>query len=137
MLDNPAAEKYELKIEVHETDIDQLNHVNNTVYVRWVQEAAVAHWYASATKEEAEKYIWVVTRHEIDYKYPARLGDKILARTWVGACNKNIFDRHTEIYRKSDMKLLAAALTKWCPFDRKSMRPIRVGEDVIKRWSAS
>lgn len=137
MSSNPSTETYEITIEISEADIDQLNHVNNTVYLRWVQEAAVAHWYSSATKEEAEKYIWVVVRHEIDYKYPARLGDKIIVRTRVGTHNKNIFDRHTDIFRSENMKLLAQAVTKWCPFDSKSMRPLRAGEEVIKRWSVS
>ena len=44
-----APERFELSIKVQEADIDQLGHVNNVVYVRWVQDAAVAHWRALAT----------------------------------------------------------------------------------------
>ena len=72
-----AVEKYELPIEILPEHIDQLGHVNNVVYLRWVQDAAIAHWSAAAPENEQEKLLWVVTRHEIDYKRPALPGDKI------------------------------------------------------------
>ena len=62
---------FELPITVHEEDIDQLGHVNNVVYVRWVQEAAVAHWNVLMPAQENTRLLWVVIRHEIDYKHPA------------------------------------------------------------------
>ena len=81
----PAAVPFELAIAVEPADIDQLGHVNNVVYLRWVQEAAVAHWTAIAPATDQAKLLWVVVRHEIDYKQAAFLGDRIIARTWVGA----------------------------------------------------
>ena len=50
-----------------EADIDELGHVNNAVWVRWIQDIAVAHWQAVAPAEHRDSYVWVVTRHEIDY----------------------------------------------------------------------
>jgi len=50
-----------------------LGHVNNVVFLRWVQDAAVAHWFAKATQEDQESLFWVVLRHEIDHKHPAYL----------------------------------------------------------------
>ena len=132
--DGPV-EPFELPIEVHPADIDALGHVNNVVYLQWVQEAAVAHWRAAATAEQQAALVWVVVRHEIDYRRPARLGDAILARTWVGTATTRGFDRHTEILRAADRKVLARARTVWCPIDPSTGRPARVGDDVRRRFS--
>jgi acyl-CoA thioesterase FadM len=78
---------------------------------------------------------WVVVRHEIDYLRPARLADAVIARTWVGTASARDFDRHTEILRASDRKVLARARTVWCPIDPAKGRPTRVGDDVRRRFS--
>ena len=88
-----AAEAFELAIAVEPVDIDQLGHVNNVTDLRWVQEAAVAHWTAAAPAADQAKLLWVVVRHEIDYKQPAFLGDRIIARTWVGSASRIRFER--------------------------------------------
>src|SRR5688500_20376886 len=75
---------FELAITVQPMDIDGQGHVNNVVYLRWMQEAAEAHWDAKATAELKTRVNWVVTRHEVDYKAPAFAGERLVARTWVG-----------------------------------------------------
>ncbi len=126
---------YELEIDIKPEDIDQLGHVNNVVYVKWVQDAAVAHWFSLASENDQKNLLWVVVRHEIDYKRPALKEDTIIARTWVGAAYRRSFERLTEIYRKSDMKLLAQARTLWCPIDAKTRRPTKVSADVYRKFS--
>lgn len=135
MNNNLSTDCFEIKISVKKSDIDLLNHVNNTVYLRWAQDVAIAHWKAVATEEQQENIIWVVTRHEIDYKSPAKLGDDIIAKTWVGKATEVIFERFTEISRESDNKILAKAKTLWCPINTKTGRIIRVDADVRKRFS--
>jgi acyl-CoA thioester hydrolase len=127
---------FELTITVKKDDIDQLGHVNNVVYVRWVQEAAVAHWITLSSAAERERLLWVIIRHEIDYKHPAFLRDAIVARTWVGEAKGLAFDRHTEILRAKDRKLLARARTVWCPVNAKTMHPTEPGEEVRLRFSS-
>jgi len=128
-------EQFELPITIGPSDIDRLGHVNNVVYVRWVQDAAVAHWKATATHDQQAKYFWVVVRHEIDYKRAAKPEDNILARTWVGQASELEFERHTQIIRAGDGKILAQARTLWCPIDPRSGRPVRVQPDVRQRFS--
>lgn len=131
-----VTEPFELRIVVDPGDIDQLGHVNNVVYLRWVQDVAVAHWQAAAPAADQQRLRWVVTRHEIDYTRPARAGDEIVARTWVGAASRLAFDRHTELLRASDGKTLARARTVWCPIDATSGRPTDVSAEVRARFSA-
>ena len=116
-------------------DIDEQNHVNNTVYLRWVQEVATAHWQAIASSEAQEGIGWVVLRHEIDYKAPACLGDDVVLRTWVGKATRLTFERFTEIRRSSDGQLLSTARTLWCPINAQTGRPVRVPAEVREQFS--
>jgi len=121
---------FELAIEVQPSDIDEIGHVNNVTYLRWVQEAAVAHWKAAAPAPDQAKLLWIVLRHEIDYKQAAYLGDSIVARTWVGAASRVRFERHTEVLRGCDRGLLAKARTVWCPIDVRTGKPVGVSAEV-------
>lgn len=125
-----SLDAFEITITIEPEDIDVLGHVNNLTYVRWVQDAAVAHWRAVAPLADQKKVMWLVLRHEIDYKQPARLEDTILARTWVGTATRLKFERHTELLRASDCALLAKARTLWCPIDAATHRPITVSPAV-------
>ncbi|MGD0776440.1 MAG: thioesterase family protein [Candidatus Solibacter sp.] len=126
-----------MTVAVDPADIDVLGHVNNVVYLRWVQDVAVAHWRAAAPPAEQEKLRWVVLRHEIDYKQAARLGDRIVAQTWVGTATRLQFGRHTEIRRSSDGTLLAKARTVWCPIDAVTGKPTAVSAEVRAVFSVT
>jgi acyl-CoA thioester hydrolase len=130
-------ERHEIRIAVQEDDIDMMNHVNNVVFLRWVQDAAIAHWRAAAAPADQNALLWVVLRHEIDYKHPAMVEDEIIAQTWVGSASRRAFERHTEFRRAADSKLLARARTLWCPIDRKTGRPTDVNDDVRARFSVA
>ena len=126
---------FEMTVSVLPDDIDEQNHVNNTVYLRWVQEVATAHWRAIASPEAQETIGWVVLRHEIDYEASAALGNQILLRTWVGKATRLTFERFTQIHRHSDGQLLSKARTLWCPINAHTGRPIRVPAEVRERFS--
>ena len=127
---------FELVVPVLSTDIDELGHVNNTVYLRWVQDVATAHWRAIASPAMQETIAWVVLRHEIDYRAPAMLGDEVLLRTWVGHATRLTFERFTDILRTNDQLQLSKARTIWCPINPKTNRPTRVGAEVRAQFSS-
>ena len=126
---------FEIIVPVQPADIDGQNHVNNTVYLRWVQDVATAHWEARAPAAARETIGWVVLRHEIDYKTPACLGDEIVLRTWVGHATRVTFERFTEMRRRSDGEFLAKARTLWVPVNTTSGKPMRVPTDVRALFS--
>lgn len=127
---------FEVCFSVKPEDIDLLDHVNNVVYLRWVQEAAIAHWRELATAREQAELLWVVRRHEIDYKRPAVLGDEVIARTWLGQALRRDFERHTELLRAADGRLLARVRTLWCPVDSQTRTAIVVDNVLRARFSA-
>lgn len=117
-------------------DIDELGHVNNAVWVRWVQEMSVAHWNDLATPEQVAAYVWVIVRHEIDYLGNIRAGESVEGRTWVSGMPRGAkFDRQVEFMR--DAKLVLRAKTTWAVLDRASGRLIRVPKDVTARFLES
>jgi acyl-CoA thioester hydrolase len=122
-------------VPVLTADIDEQGHVNNTVYLRWVQDVATAHWRAIASPETQAAIGWVVLRHEIDYKAPAFREDEVLLRTWVGKATRVTFERFTEMLRKSDGELLCNARTLWVPINSETARPTRVTEDIRAQFS--
>ena len=123
----PGSDVFELTLAVRDGDIDEIGHVNNVTYVRWVQDAAVAHWQARAPVADQARLWWIVLRHEIDYKCAALPGDDIIARTWVGTASRVRFERHTEVLRASDRTLLAKARDRVVPEHRQPDSQARVG----------
>lgn len=122
---------FERQITAQEEDIDELGHVNNAVWVKWIQEMATAHWDAAAAPEHQEAYFWVVVRHEIDYLRSAGPGETVTGRTWVGDAPKGArFDRLVEFVGE-DGKPRVKARTTWAIIDKAAGRPIRVPPEVI------
>ena len=117
-------------INVLPSDIDEMGHVNNVVYVRWVQEVAAAHWASVASEELRSRYLWIVLRHEIDYKNPAFINNEIKGTTWVGEHYGARFERFVKLMNQGD-KILAEAKTMWCMVDAKTMRPTRITDEVL------
>jgi acyl-CoA thioester hydrolase len=122
-------------ITVVPEDIDEMGHVNNVVYLRWVQDVAEAHWKNSAPEELRAKYAWVVLRHEIDYLSPAVLNDVLIGTTWVDLPDGARSTRHVEIFNQTTGKLSAKAKTTWCLLSAATMRPKRVEKDITDIFS--
>jgi acyl-CoA thioester hydrolase len=121
---------FEHRMTASHNDIDHMGHVNNVVYVKWVQEVAWAHWQFAATEFLRSKYSWVLLRHEIDYRHAAFSGDQIAGYTWVGKSDGPKFERFVTLCRVADGKVLVESKTLWCLLETKSMRPKRIGEDI-------
>ncbi|MBX3595881.1 acyl-CoA thioesterase [Sphingomonas sp.] len=111
-------------------DIDELGHVNNAVWVRWIQDVAVAHWNAVAPAAHRDAYIWVVTRHEIDYRGNVRAGETVIAETWVPEAPRGArFDRHMR-FTGADGRVKVEAVSTWALIDRASGRLLRVRPEI-------
>ncbi|MCC2546338.1 acyl-CoA thioesterase [Hymenobacter sp. BT175] len=118
---------------VVEADIDELNHANNVVYVRWVQETAGAHWLTAFPPGEREQYVWVVMEHRVRYHKPALLGQELRGTTWIGEVRGAQCQRFVRIERAADGVLLCEAETQWVLLDPVTQRPKRVTPEVERR----
>jgi acyl-CoA thioester hydrolase len=106
-------------------DIDELGHVNNAVWVRWVQELSVGHWAAVAPPEHQAAHVWVVTRHEIDYRGNVREGETVTGETWVGTPKGARFDRHFR-FVDADGQVKVEGVSVWALLDRATGRLLRI-----------
>lgn len=120
---------FEDHLTVEDQHIDALGHVNNVIYLQWVQDMAAAHWRAAAPAQALQEAIWVVRRHVIDYHASAVLGDQLRLRTEVSAMSGAISKRWTRIYRGDT--LLLTAESDWVLIDRESGKPKR----ILRKWS--
>lgn len=136
-----SARVFQYHLTVPASSIDVLDHVNNVVYLDWVQTAASKHWnhatrdYFKDEDQEEErlgihKMAWVVLDHYIQYHAQAFKGDEIVVSTFVASMSGARSERHTEIRRKGEEKVLVNAVTNWCLLKMPEGRPMRVPEEI-------
>jgi acyl-CoA thioester hydrolase len=128
---------FQLEFTALPKHIDELGHVNNAVWVQWMEQVAVTHWRSVADPAHQEAYFWVVVRHEIDYLRAALEGERITARTWAGDKPRGAkFDRHIEFVGE-DGKVRVCARSWWAIIDKALGRPIRVPSGVVAPFMAA
>lgn len=123
--------RFTLPIIAAEADIDELGHVSNLVYLRWVLEVAMAHSISLGWDHAAYRAlgsVFVVRRHEIDYVAQVTVGQTISAQTWVDDWKQASCIRKTELLR--DGKVVARAATTWAFISLSSGRPIRIPDEL-------
>jgi acyl-CoA thioester hydrolase len=120
-----------LSLDVRPEDIDDLDHVSNVVYVKWVIDAALAHSAAVGFSQAAylaRKQVWVLRRHEIEYLRSAGPGERLEVETRVISVGAAGSTRKTRILRGS--QVLARSTTDWAYVDMARGRVIRIPDDV-------
>ncbi|WP_165184493.1 acyl-CoA thioesterase [Caulobacter soli] len=134
-LQAPPGPLTDYPVTVRVEDIDHMGHVNNAVYLQWVQSAVVRHWERIADAEAVARHLWVALKHEITYRSPAFLTDTIVATTGIerAAGAKAQFQT---LIRRGD-HLLAEVNSLWCCIDHQSHRPVRLPKPTLARFVAS
>jgi acyl-CoA thioester hydrolase len=129
------AQTFEYDVDVAASDIDEMGHVNNAVYLTWVQAAVLRHWHRIAPKEAIGAHFWVALKHEIRYLHPAFLDDHVVVRV---ALKKLLGARayyKTMINRGDDV--LAEVESCWCCLDSVTKKPVRLARDIVARFLPS
>ncbi len=130
------AQRFCLEVSASEADIDELDHVSNLVYVRWIQEVAVAH--SAAVGWDMRQYrkvgaVFVVRRHEIDYVAPVLLGQRVRLETWIETWKAASCVRRTELVRIADGQVVARGATTWAFVGLADGRPQRIPEEIPRQ----
>ena len=119
-------------LAVSPADIDFMGHVNNAVYLAWVQEAVIAYWRAVAPAEAVAQHLWVAIKHEITYRRPAFLDDAIVATVVADGVQGARAFFSTLIKRGEEV--LAEVKSSWCCLDAATLKPARLARDVVSRF---
>ena len=128
---NKVSFQHSFKVKLQ--DIDDLNHVNNVVYLQWVQEVSYMHWDVLATTTMKDNYVWMTLRHEIDYLSQAYVGDTITIYTWIDETAGVKSTRIVHIY--SEDKILTKSKTTFCLLDKETLKPKRIGNDILELFT--
>lgn len=129
-------EVFVVPLDVRPEHIDANGHVNNVVYVGWLQDAGTAHWNARFDEATRAKWSWVATRHEIDYLRGIEPGaEGVVARTWVGDPQGPRFNRYVRI-EDAQGRLCAQGLSEWCLVDARTLRPARIPAEMLGPFQA-
>jgi acyl-CoA thioester hydrolase len=125
-------EAYHHNIGIQAGDIDHMGHVNNSVYLQWVQEAVVRYWESLAPPEAIAKHLWVALKHEINYRRPTFLDDAVVADVVAERIEgARVF--FTTIIKRGE-EVVAEAKSVWCCLDAASQRPARLARDVARKF---
>ncbi|GGX12606.1 acyl-CoA thioesterase [Aquimarina muelleri] len=123
-------EVFEYHLAVPKSAIDDMEHVNNVVYLQWVQDIAKKHWESKTDKAIQNTYVWVVLNHFIEYHHPTFENEKITLQTWVDNYRGVKSERHTKIINTTTQKVLVSAKTSWCLLYKESLRPARITDEI-------
>ena len=119
-------------VAIEAADIDHMGHVNNAVYLKWVQEAVVDYWRSIAPPEAVAGHLWVALKHEITYRRPTFLQDNVVAEV-IAENVEGARAYFTTIVRRGE-EVLSEIKSSWCCLDAASLRPARLARDVVGRF---
>lgn len=116
------------QVEISQNDIDHMGHVNNAVYLRWVQDAVVEYWEKAAPPEAVVKHLWVALKHEIEYCRPTFLGDNVIAEC-ISDSISGVRAHFITVIRRGE-ETLASVRSTWCCLDASTRRPVRLAREI-------
>ena len=119
-------------VAIEAADIDHMGHVNNAVYLKWVQEAVVDYWRSIAPPEAVAGHLWVALKHEITYRRPIFLQDNVVAEV-IAEKVEGARAYFTTIVRRGE-EVLSEIKSSWCCLDAVTKRPARLARDIVGRF---
>jgi acyl-CoA thioester hydrolase len=125
------------RVEPLPEDFDELGHVNNVVYLKWVQEMAVTHWHLISPAEHVDGEVWVALKHTIEYRDAIEPGQSAEIRTWLGDYKGARFNRHVDIRKPGAKRFSARATTEWCRLSSVTRRPMRIDAEVLELFGVT
>jgi len=119
-------------VAITPADIDHMGHVNNSVYLKWVQDAVVDYWRSVAPPEAVAAHLWVALKHEITYRKPTFLQDTVVAEVIAEKVEGARAFFRTVVKRGEDV--ISEIQSCWCCLDAVSLRPARLAREVTSRF---
>ena len=120
------------QVAITADDIDHMGHVNNSVYLKWVQEAVIRYWESLAPPEAVARHLWVALKHEISYRRPTFVDDTVVADV-IAEKVEGARALFTTVIKRGE-EVLAEVKSTWCCLDAVSHRPARLARDIAARF---
>jgi acyl-CoA thioester hydrolase len=123
---------FRYRVAIHPADIDHMGHVNNAVYLKWVQDAVVDYWQSVAPPDAVARHLWVALKHEITYFKPTFLCDTVVAEVFAEKVEGARAMFHTVVRRGEEV--LSEISSSWCCLDAVTKRPARLAREIVGRF---
>jgi acyl-CoA thioester hydrolase len=130
--------RFTSRFAVRQAELDVLGHVNNAVYLTWIEQVAIDHVEALGFGRDwalAHDGTWVVREHRVTYLKPVLYGDSVRVTTLPQQLAGVRGTRRTEIHRESDGALTTKAETEWIFVRASDGRPARVPADLLRLFA--
>jgi acyl-CoA thioester hydrolase len=127
-----ASGAFQFPIGIRPADIDHMGHVNNSVYLKWVQDAVIDYWQSVAPPDAVARHLWVALRHEITYLKPTFLQDNVVAEV-IAEKVEGARAFFTTILRRGE-DVLSEIHSCWCCLDAATQRPARLAREIASRF---
>jgi len=125
-----------LPINVKTYDIDFARIVHNAVYIRWLEDLrqqVMAEHYPMA-QALADGRTPILTRTDIQYKWPTRFGDEVVGRMWISQLSRTKWEVQAEIVANGQAAVTATQSGYFA--DLETLRPARIPEILRQKWIA-
>lgn len=119
-------------VAIDPSDIDHMGHVNNSVYLKWVQDAVIDYWQNVAPPDAVARHLWVALKHEITYRKPTFLQDVVVAEVIAEKVEGARAFFRTVVRRGEDV--LTEIQSCWCCLDAVTKRPVRLAQEIAGRF---
>jgi acyl-CoA thioester hydrolase len=119
-------------VAIQPDDIDHMGHVNNSVYLKWVQDAVIDYWSSVAPPDAVARHLWVALKQEISYLLPTFLQDKVVAEVIAEKVEGARAYFRTVLLRGEDV--LSEIRSCWCCLDAATQRPVRLAREIAGRF---
>ena len=132
---------FTMEVTVEPEHIDGLKHTNNTVYVKWCEQVAWAH--SLSLGQDIESYqalnrAMAITRSEYDYLAASRLGDQLIAATWIVEWDRKVsMRRHFQIIRPADGVTVLRGSVRFVCIDIETGAPRRLPPEFVRDYGAA
>lgn len=127
---------YSLSFTATADHIDELGHVNNAVWVQWMEQLSVGHWRDHAPAAEVDASVWMVTRHEIDYRGNVALGAMVTGITWIDESPRGARFNRRMLFCDASGRTVVEAKTTWAMLDAATHRLLRVPPHLADHFMA-
>ena len=120
------------RLEVRFRDCDPLGHVNNAVYLTYLEQARFALWrklWGLGQDTSSARPGVILARSEVDYKVPARYGDTLEIRLFVARLGRTSFTYSYEVADQAG-RIVAVATTVQVMYDYKTAKPVPIPDDI-------
>ena len=123
-------QKFIQHLIVEREHLDELEHVNNVLFLRWSQEIAKSHWEFLIGSLAEKTGVWMVRKHEVEYRLEAKENDAIRLETHVNSVRGPLSNRVVEFYNNKTQNLVVKCQTQWCYIDPINKKTIRIPENI-------